>query len=72
MFMRKGHWYLLGVSIFSAFAQALKVEYIRKGQIDFTRLLFLKIIIAFIIVFVPGIFLVRWYYKMKDKSAKKE
>ncbi len=66
--MRKGHWFLLGVSIFIAVAQTLKVEYIRKEQIGFAAPLFLKMLISFIIIFVPGIFLVRWYYKMKDRQ----
>ncbi len=68
-FMRKGYWFLLCVSIFSAVAQALKVDYIKKGEIDFTKILLLKVVTLFIIFFVPGIFLVRWYYKMKDRNS---
>lgn len=67
--MKKGYLYILFFSIFIAISQAIKYRaYIRKDFSKETLLPFcLQIAFVFFVIYIPGLFLVRWYYKMKDK-----
>ena len=67
--MRKGYVYIVVFSLFLAISGTLKYRaYIKRDldQVTFGHIC-LQTTILFLTFVVPGLFLVRWYYKMKDK-----
>lgn len=68
--MRKGYWFVLAFSLFIAVAQVIKNEVfvLKKGNFEITKLVVLKFSILFLVFFIPGLLLVKWYYKMKNNQ----
>ena len=67
--MRKGYVYVVLFSLFLGIAGPIQYRlYVKR---DFNEMsaehLLLRITIAFLMYVIPGLLLVRWYYKMKDK-----
>jgi hypothetical protein len=70
--MRKGYLYIIAFALFLSITQTLKYRiYIKKDyhEVSLEHLL-LQGAVLFVIFFLPGLFLVRWYYKQKDKNTK--
>lgn len=67
--MRKGYWFVLIFSLFIAITQLIKTDMfvLKRTNIDGTKFI-IKVVIVFLIFFIPGCLLVRWYYKMKDNQ----
>ncbi len=67
--LRKGYVIIVVFSLFISIAGTLKYRaYIKHDLNQVTsQYLLLQISIAFITYVIPGVLLVRWYYKMKDK-----
>jgi Kef-type K+ transport system membrane component KefB len=67
--IRKGYVFILLFSLFIAISQSLKYRlFIKRDLSEATTInLLLQIVVLFIVLFVPGYFLVRWYYKKKEK-----
>lgn len=67
--IKKGYVFILLFSLSIAILQSLKYRlFIKRGLSEATTLnLVLQIVVLFIVLFVPGYFLVRWYYKKKEK-----
>jgi hypothetical protein len=67
--MRKGYVFILIFSLFVAISQTLKYRIYIKHDWDAasqTKIV-VQMMILFLITFIPGLLLVRWYYKLKDK-----
>jgi nucleoside recognition membrane protein YjiH len=67
--MRKGYVFILIFSFFVAISQTLKYRiYIKHdwGAVNQIKI-GLQMMILFLIILIPGLLLVRWYYKLKDK-----
>jgi len=67
--MRKGYVLILIFSLFSAIGRTLMYRiYIKRDYADvsFNDIL-LRVVIAFLIFLIPGLLLVRLYYRLKDK-----
>ncbi|OJU76680.1 MAG: hypothetical protein BGO09_07185 [Bacteroidetes bacterium 47-18] len=69
MKIRKGYWFVLFFAVFSALMQVYRNEFIIKDQ-EINKIIIVKVLVLFLILFIPGLFLVRWYYKMKDSSER--
>jgi hypothetical protein len=70
--MRKGYLFIAMFALFLSTTQTLKYRiYIKKdyNEVSLEHLL-LQGAVLFAIFFLPGLFLVRWYYKQKDKNTK--
>lgn len=67
--MRKGYWYIFLFSLFVSVAQALKYRIFIKRDFgeDTLHNLIVQVVILFLVILIPGILAVRWYYKHKDK-----
>lgn len=70
MKMKRGYIYVLLFSIFIAIAQAIKNSSFQEidGVWRVSRNTYIKAAILFVIFFVPGVFLVRWYYSIKKNN----
>ena len=70
--MRKGYLYILIFALMVSVLQTLKYRiYVFKDFSDRSLVfIFLQISFIFLIIFLPGIVFVRWYYKQKDKMNK--
>ena len=66
---RKGYVYIVLFSLFVSIAGTFKYRaYIEQDLNQVTgQHLFLQTTILFLAYVIPGLLLVRWYYKMKDK-----
>jgi|JI8StandDraft_2_1071088.scaffolds.fasta_scaffold61313_2 hypothetical protein len=67
---RKGYVIIFLFSLFNAIGRTFYCRiYIAKdyAEISFGHIL-LRIIILFLIFFIPGLIAVRWYYRLKDKK----
>jgi len=65
--MRKGYVYILLFSLFVAISGALKYRmFIKKdlGRETFLNFI-LQIGVVFLVFYLPGLVIVRWYYKLK-------
>jgi len=60
---------MLLFSLSTAILYSLKYRLFVKGDLSEASLynLPIQIVVLFLSLFVPGFFLVRWYYKMKEK-----
>jgi hypothetical protein len=70
--MRKGYLFVIMFALFLSTAHTLKYRvYVKKdyNEVALEHLL-LQGTLLFLIFFIPGMFLVRWYYKQKDKLTK--
>lgn len=64
---RSGYVKVFFVSLFLAFIQTLNHDYFA-GRVLFDLKFFLQTGIVFLVLFIPGFFLVRWYYKVMDNN----
>ena len=67
--VRKGYAYIVLSSLFVSISETLMYRaYIKQdlSEVSFTKIL-LQATILFLLFVIPGLFIVRWYYKMKDK-----
>lgn len=69
--MKKGYFVVLVFSLFNAVGRTLYYRiYIKKDYYDIPSAeILLRIIILFLAFFIPGVLLVRWYYRQKSKSG---
>lgn len=70
--MRKGYLFIAMFALFVSTTQTLKYRiYIKKdyNEVSMEHVL-LQGAVLFVIFFVPGLLLVRWYYKQKDKNMR--
>lgn len=65
--IRKGYIKVFAASLFLAFIQALNYNYFA-GRPLFDLKFVLQTGIVFLVMFVPGFFVVRWYYKVMDNN----
>lgn len=70
--MRKGYLFIAMFALFVSITQTLKYRiYIKKDYNEVSlEYLLVQGAVLFVIFFLPGLFLVRWYYKQKDKNMK--
>ena len=66
--MKKGHWFVLVFSLFLATAQTIRNEVfvLKRTNFEIGKLLIVKFLAQFLVFLLPSLFLVRWYYKMKN------
>ncbi len=67
--IKKGYAYIILFSLFVSISGTLKYRaYIKQdpSEVPFANIV-LQATILFLVFVIPGLFLVRWYYKMKDK-----
>lgn len=70
--MKKGYVFIILFTLFIAISRKFMYRYFIKR--DFSEKMYLYKIIAqglhfFFIFFIPGLLLVRWYYKIKDNKS---
>jgi hypothetical protein len=67
--LKKGYIYIILFSLFTAISKSLYYRiYINQDLTETTLTkLILQAVILFLIVLIPGLLVVRWYYKMKNK-----
>ncbi len=67
--MKKGYLLITLFAAFVAIAGTLKFRLYVKRDFDTSPLddILFRIVISFLIYLIPGLLLVRWYYKMKEK-----
>jgi len=67
--MKKGYFIVVLFSLGVAMLQSLKYRVYIKWDLGAATLnnLIIQIIIMFFILLIPGLLLVRWYYKQKGK-----
>ena len=67
--IRKGYVFIVFFSLFVGLSQSLKYRIFTKRDLSEATLnnLILQIVLLFLVFLIPGLLLVRWYYKMKDK-----
>ena len=67
--IKKGYVFIVLFALFLSILGPLKYKLYIKRDFDVVSLndLILQIIIAFFAYLIPGLLMVRWYYKMKNK-----
>lgn len=65
--IKKGYVYIIAFSLFVAISQTFKYRFYSNEPINKIELKFLTLLLTFLI---PGLFLVRWYYKKKDNTLE--
>lgn len=65
--IKKGYVYIIAFSLFVAISQIFKYRFYSNEPINKIGLKFLTLLTTFLI---PGLFLVRWYYKKKDNTLE--
>jgi hypothetical protein len=67
--MKKGYWFILGFALFVSVLYVLKSDLFLKvlPEVSFKKLL-IRLFILFITIYISGLILVRWYYKIKGNG----
>lgn len=68
--MKAGYIYIILFSLFIAIAQSLKYRIFTKRDLSEEPInnLLLQAVVLFLLILIPGVLLVRWYYKQKGKG----
>jgi hypothetical protein len=64
--MKKGYWFIILFSLFVSLIQVFKTDVFLSDSIDnqtYNRI-FIRATMLFLTLFIPGVFVVRWYYKV--------
>lgn len=64
--MKKGYWFLLLFSLIISILKNLERVIVESGyeNIFVSKIVILRIVLLFVIIYVPGFFVIRWYYKL--------
>lgn len=68
--IKKGYFFIFFFALFIAVSQTFKYRYFIKkdlSEMNIDRILFQGLLLFFMFL-IPGLLLVRWYYKMKDRK----
>ncbi len=67
--MKKGYLYILIFSLFIAVCQAIKYRmFIKRDLAQNVHIFIIQTTSLFLLILIPGILVVRWYYKKKSKG----
>ena len=68
--IKKGYIFIVLFALFISIVGTLKYRLYIKRDFDLVSLndIIFRIVTGFMIYLVPGLLLVRWYYRMKDKK----
>lgn len=70
--IRKGYVYVTAFALFNASGRSFQYRFFERRSLyeSSPASIILEIVIMFLIFFIPGLLIARWYYKKKDEEFR--